>query len=313
LRWLFRWREREPGNAAPEAIDPKPTTGCEGPAEAIPQVPRGTGAVSEKRDEVTGQELGTEERTRVPMGRQEPDVSDRPVAIDPNLTRTLPKRTGPKGRLIDPRTLPFYPLVSNCGICHRPERDILDAAEDSGQSLSSCAKTFRIAYSSLKRHRTHRAKASGRVKSDSDAAQPPSAGDGGLAGQCPEGEDPLLWELGQFRRIVQGAVAQSAKSRNHVATASLVRAGNGLLDLLSKIEKAKAEEAARKAAMAFTEDRQAIKARLHQKLDLLAARMRQTTPQAEAAQQPPEPPAMATEPQGTPETAAKSGRRGGVH
>jgi hypothetical protein len=53
----------------------------------------------------------------------------------------------------------------------------------------------------------------------------------------PEGADPLLWELGQLRRVVQGAVVQSAKSRNHVATASLVRAGNGLLDLLAKIEK----------------------------------------------------------------------------
>jgi hypothetical protein len=113
------------------------------------------------------------------------------------------------------------------------------------------------------------------VKDDSDAAQPPAGGDGGVPGPCPEDEDPLLWELGQFRRVVQSAVVQSAKSRNHVATASLVRAGNGLLDLLAKIEKAKAEEAARRAATAFTEDRQAIEAHLHQKLDQLAERMQQ--------------------------------------
>jgi hypothetical protein len=91
----------------------------------------------------------------------------------------------------------------------------------------------------------------------------------------PEGADPLLWELGQLRRVVQGAVVQSAKSRNHVATASLVRAGNGLLDLLAKIEKTRAEEEARKAAAAFTEDRQAIEDRLNLKLDQLAERMRQ--------------------------------------
>ena len=53
----------------------------------------------------------------------------------------------------------------------------------------------------------------------------------------PEGADPLLWELSQLRQVAQGALATAAKTRNLSATASLLRAANGLLDLLARIEK----------------------------------------------------------------------------
>jgi hypothetical protein len=44
-----------------------------------------------------------------------------------------------------------------------------------------------------------------------------------------EGSDPLLWELGQLREIVQRSVAYAESTGDFTATASLVRAGNGLL------------------------------------------------------------------------------------
>src|SRR5262249_60213172 len=59
---------------------------------------------------------------------------------------------------------------------------------------------------------------------------------------APEGTDPLLWELGQLRKVAQGSLSYAVKTRNLPATASLLRAANGLLDLLARIEKAKAEE-----------------------------------------------------------------------
>ena len=58
----------------------------------------------------------------------------------------------------------------------------------------------------------------------------------------PEGTDPLFWELGQLRKLAQDALARAARTGNLQATASLLRSANGLLDLLARIEKAKAEE-----------------------------------------------------------------------
>ena len=51
----------------------------------------------------------------------------------------------------------------------------------------------------------------------------------------PEGTDPLLWEIGQLRKVAQDALAHAARTRNLSATASLLRAANGLLDLLARI------------------------------------------------------------------------------
>jgi hypothetical protein len=90
-----------------------------------------------------------------------------------------------------------------------------------------------------------------------------------------EGADQLLWELGQLRKVAQGALAHAARTRNLPATASLLRAANGLLDLLARIEKAKAEELKAKQATESLEDRQAIEDELNQKLDQLAERLRQ--------------------------------------
>jgi hypothetical protein len=60
----------------------------------------------------------------------------------------------------------------------------------------------------------------------------------------PEGADPLLWELGQLRKVAQDALAQAARTHNLSATASLLRAANGLLDLLARIEKRVGSDAA---------------------------------------------------------------------
>ena len=92
---------------------------------------------------------------------------------------------------------------------------------------------------------------------------------------APEGVDPLLWELGQLRRVAQGAPSHAAKTRNLPGKASLLRAANGLLDLLARIEKAKAEEIKARKATETLEDRQVIEDELNLKLDQLAERMRQ--------------------------------------
>jgi hypothetical protein len=98
---------------------------------------------------------------------------------------------------------------------------------------------------SLVRHFKH----SG-IGSNSDTAQAPVSETGGsppLEGNTvpPENADPLLRELGQLRKIAQAALAHAARTRNPLATASLLRAANGLLDLLARIEKAKGRNSRR--------------------------------------------------------------------
>ena len=95
----------------------------------------------------------------------------------------------------------------------------------------------------------------------------------------PEGTDPLLWELGQLRKVAQDALAHAARTRNLSATASLLRAANGLLDLLARIEKAKGEELKAQQATATALPPAAVREELDRWLDDLAERMRQ----AEAA------------------------------
>ena len=108
--------------------------------------------------------------------------------------------------------------------------------------------------------------------------------DGGISGTdgSPEGADPLLWELGQLRKVAQGALAHAAKVRNLSATASLLRASNGLLDLLAKIEQKKAEELKAKEAVASLPPAE-VRESLKRKIAAHAERLRQ----AQAVQQPP--------------------------
>jgi DNA repair exonuclease SbcCD ATPase subunit len=95
----------------------------------------------------------------------------------------------------------------------------------------------------------------------------------------PEGADPLLWELGQLRKVAQDALAHAARRRNLSATVSLLRPANGLLDLLSKIEESKTEELKAQQATEALQDERAMEDEFNRKLDELAERMRQ----AEAA------------------------------
>ena len=94
----------------------------------------------------------------------------------------------------------------------------------------------------------------------------------------PEAADPLLWELSQLRKTAQWALAHAAKTHNLSATASLLRAANGLLKLLARIEKAKGEELKAQQATEALPSAQ-VREELERKLDELAERIRQ----AEAA------------------------------
>ena len=98
----------------------------------------------------------------------------------------------------------------------------------------------------------------------------------------PEGADPLLWELAQLRKVAQGALATAARTQNLPATASLLRAANGLLDLLARIEKAKAEELKAQQATAALQDERLLEDEFNQHLDRLAERLRES----QAMQQP---------------------------
>ena len=98
----------------------------------------------------------------------------------------------------------------------------------------------------------------------------------------PEGADPLLWELGQLRKIARGALVYATKTRNLTATASLLRVANGLLDLLARIEKAKAEELKAKEAVASLPPAE-VRESLKRKIAMHAERLRQ----AQTVQQPP--------------------------
>ena len=89
----------------------------------------------------------------------------------------------------------------------------------------------------------------------------------------PEGTDPLFWELGQLRKVAQDALAHAAKTHNLSNTASLLRVANGLLDMLARIEKAKAEELKVQQATAALQDERALEDEFNQHLDRLARAM----------------------------------------
>jgi hypothetical protein len=92
----------------------------------------------------------------------------------------------------------------------------------------------------------------------------------------PEGANPLLWELGRLREMAHAALATAQRTRNLVATASLLRSANGLLETVAKLEKAKAEDLKAVQATASLQDEQALEEEFNQHLDGLAERMRQS-------------------------------------
>src|SRR5262249_55201682 len=87
-------------------------------------------------------------------------TNQEPVRADPVVPSVTSTLANP---------LPYYPKLASCGVCHRPDVDILDAADESGQSMRSSSKQHRVPFSNLLRHRRHRAKALGRSGDDSDA------------------------------------------------------------------------------------------------------------------------------------------------
>jgi hypothetical protein len=49
----------------------------------------------------------------------------------------------------------------------------------------------------------------------------------------PEDANPFLWELGGLREMARTALATAQRTRNLVATASLLRSANGLLETVA--------------------------------------------------------------------------------
>ena len=85
----------------------------------------------------------------------------------------------------------------------------------------------------------------------------------------PEATAPLLWELGQLRKVAQDVLAHAARTYNLSATGSLLRAANGTLELLARIEKAKGEELKVQQATAALQEDRALEAEFNRKLDEL--------------------------------------------
>ncbi len=78
------------------------------------------------------------------------------------------------------------------------------------------------------------------------------------------------------------ASSHAAKTRNLVATASLLRSANGLLETVSKIEDKRAESLKAQQATTMLQDERALEAEFNQHLDRLAERLRES----QAMQQP---------------------------
>ncbi len=166
--------------------------------------------------------------------------------------------------------------TGRCLTCPRPDVEIIHAKRRKGQTLRSISSEHGIPLSSLFRHFKHIGSSD---DDDSNTEQVPisenwrNGGTGGTDGP-PEGADALLWELGQLRKVAQRTLARAEKTRNLRATASLLRAANGLLGLFARIEKAKAEGLKTQQAVAALPP-QAVREELNRKLDALAERLRQ--------------------------------------
>ncbi len=164
--------------------------------------------------------------------------------------------------------------TGRCTTCLRADVEIIHAKRRKGQTLRAISFEHGVPMTSLVRHFRH----SGIVSnSDNNTEEAPIPENWRCpaADAPPEGADPLLWELGQLRKTAQGALAYAARTRNLQATASLLRSANGLLDLLARIEKAKAEEIKAQQATSALQDERALEAEFNQHLDRLAERLRQ--------------------------------------
>jgi hypothetical protein len=155
-------------------------------------------------------------------------------------------------------------------VCNHPDVEVIDTKQDKGQSGRSIAREYKLSEASVRRHKRHRhlRTAVSEIWRRADAETPP------------EGADPVLWELGQLRKVAQDALAHAARTRNLGATASLLRAANGLLDLLARIEKAKEEEIKAQPAMAALQDEWALEDEFNRKLDDLRENMQRAQPDA---------------------------------
>jgi hypothetical protein len=76
--------------------------------------------------------------------------------------------------------------------------------------------------------------------------------------------------------MAQSALVTAQKTRNLVATASLLRSANCLLETVAKIEKTKAEEQKAQQATAALQDERALEEEFNQHLDRLKERMAQS-------------------------------------
>ncbi len=238
LHWLLRWlsrRKRKPGNAASEAIEIEPNTGGERPAEAIRQAP----AVDDSMPTPTQQPMLV---SPVASGGGNGDVPSDALGDAPDADN---------------------PAVYGCKVCNHPDVEVIDTKQDKGQTGRSIAREYKLSEASVRRHKRHRhlRKTMSEIWRRADAEAPP------------EGTDPLLWELGQLRKVAQDALAHAAKTRNLMATASLLRAANGLLELVAKGEKTKAEELKAQQATATLQDEQAVREEFDRWLDALRERM----------------------------------------
>ena len=103
---------------------------------------------------------------------------------------------------------------------------------------------------------------------------------GGIAGQtgrAPCRKLPIhcsgsLASSGRPRKVV---LAHTARTRNLTPQRRFLRSANGLLDLLSRIEKARAEELKALQATAALQDERALEEEFNQHLDRLEEHMKQ--------------------------------------
>jgi hypothetical protein len=172
------------------------------------------------------------------------------------------------------------PKSLHCTTCFHPDAEAINAKRRKGQTLRSISREHGIPTTSLVRHFKH----SGiRSVGGDNVEQVPISENGRNTGTDapPEGADPLLWELGQLRKVAQGALAHATRTRNLTATASLLRSANGLLETVAKVEKDRAEQEKVKQAAASLPSPDTI-----EEIERWLAGLRARVEAAQAMQQP---------------------------
>ncbi len=145
------------------------------------------------------------------------------------MTRAADALRDARGDVTGAASAPPGAAVRDCRTCAHSEASVINGLLARGQSVRSIARQFGLSEASVRRHKHHVTVYSGLDQSTGDSRRSDAA--------PPEGADPLLWELAQLRKVAQGALAHAARTKNLAATASLLRAANGLLELLARIEK----------------------------------------------------------------------------